>query len=95
MNFWGGAARKSDVSAEVFKPMSTTAATGNPDHSHLLDEAALAERLGTTPDSVEWLRRKRKISFIRIAGNRKVRFWWPQVLEDLKRFEVKAVGRTD
>lgn len=83
------------MSAGVFKTMSTTAVTGNPDHSHLLDEAALAERLGTTPDSVEWLRRKRKISFIRIAGNRKVRFWWPQVLEDLKRFEVKAVGRTD
>lgn len=83
------------MSAELGKPMTTTSDTGNPDHSHLLDEAALAERLGTTTASIEWLRRKRKISFIRIAGNRKVRFWWPQVLEDLKRFEVKAVGRTD
>lgn len=75
--------------------MSASPTTTTHEHTHLLDEAALAERLGTTPDSVEWLRRKRKISFIRIAGNRKVRFWWPQVLEDLKRFEVKAVGRTD
>ena len=83
------------MSAEVFKSMSTSPDTHTRDHSHLLDEAALAERLGTTPDSVEWLRRKRKISFIRIAGNRKVRFWWPQVLEDLKRLEIKAIGRTD
>lgn len=83
------------MSAEEVNLMSASPDTLTRDHSHLLDQAALAERLGTTPDSVEWLRRKRKISFIRIAGNRKVRFWWPQVLEDLKRLEVKAVGRTD
>jgi hypothetical protein len=75
--------------------MNNSANPQSYDHTHLLDETALAERLGTTVDGVTWLRRKRKISFIRLAGNRKVRFWWPQVLEDLKRFEVKAIGRTD
>ena len=83
------------MSTEGANDMSASPDLQSRDHSHLLDEAALAERLGTTADSVEWLRRKRRISFIRIAGNRKVRFWWPQVLEDLKRFEVKAVGRLD
>ena len=55
----------------------------------------LAARLATTPDGVRWLCRKRKISFIRLATNRKIRFWWPQVVEDLRRFEIKAVGRLD
>jgi hypothetical protein len=61
----------------------------------MLDYAGLATRLGMTVDQVVWLRRKRKISFIRLAGNRQVRFWWPQVVEDLRRLEFKAVGRTD
>ena len=61
----------------------------------MLDYAGLAARLGMTVDQVVWLRRKRKISFIRLAGNRQVRFWWPQVVEDLRRLELKAVGRTD
>lgn len=65
------------------------------DSEHLLDAATLAERLGLTLHQVKWLRRKRKISFIRLAGNRQVRFWWPQVVKDLHRFEVKAVGRID
>ena len=61
----------------------------------MLDQAGLAERLGMTVDQVVWLRRKRKVSFIRLAGNRQVRFWWPQVVQDLRRLELKAVGRTD
>ena len=61
----------------------------------MLDQKALGERLDLTIDQVVWLRRKRKISFIRLAGNRQVRFWWPQVVQDLRRFEVKAVGRID
>ena len=65
------------------------------DSDFLLNEAQLCERLGMTPDSVEWLRRRRKISFIRVAGNRQIRYWWPQIVEDLRRFEVKAVGRID
>lgn len=55
----------------------------------------LAARLATTADGVRYLCRKRKISFIRIATNRKIRFWWPQVVEDLRRFEVNAIGRLD
>ena len=61
----------------------------------MLDCKGLCERLNLTPDQVAWLRRKRRISFIRLAGNRPVRFWWPQVVQDLRRFEVKAVGRMD
>ncbi len=61
----------------------------------MLDQKGLGERLGFTIDQVVWLRRKRKISFIRLAGNRQVRFWWPQVVADLRRLEIKAVGRTD
>lgn len=61
----------------------------------MLTPQGLCERLGLTADQVVWLRRKRKISFIRLAGNRGVRFWWPQVVTDLRRLEVKAVGRLD
>jgi hypothetical protein len=60
-----------------------------------LNSEELAARLGITLDSLVWLRRKRKISFIRMAGNRNVRFWWPQVVEDLRRLEIKAIGRMD
>ena len=60
----------------------------------MLDAEALGARLGITTFQVRWLRRRKKISFIR-AGSRMVLFWWPQVVEDLRRFEIKAVGRTD
>lgn len=60
----------------------------------MLDDAALGERLGISTHQVRYLRRRKKISYVR-AGGRMVRFWWPQVVQDLRRFEVKAVGRTD
>ena len=60
----------------------------------ILDADGLAVRLEMTVHQVRWLRRCKRISFIR-TGNRVVRFWWPQVVEDLRRFEIKAVGRTD
>lgn len=41
------------------------------------------------------MRRTGRISFIKIAGNRKVRFRWPQVLEDLPTTEVRASNRDD
>ena len=65
------------------------------DSENLLDAESLAQRLGMTVHQVKWVRRRRRISFIRVAGARSVRFWWPQVLQDLRRFEVKAVGRID
>ena len=60
----------------------------------MLDDETLATRLGISTHQVRYLRRRKKISFVR-AGSRMVRFWWPQVVADLRRFEVKAVGRTD
>ena len=60
----------------------------------MLDDAALGERLGISTHQVRYLRRLKRISYVR-AGRRMVRFWWPQVVQDLRRFEVKAVGRTD
>lgn len=60
----------------------------------MLDDEALGKRLGISTHQVRYLRRRKKISFVR-AGGRMVRFWWPQVVQDLRRFEVKAVGRTD
>ena len=36
------------------------------------------------------MRRGGRISYIKIAGNRKVRFRWPQVLDDLRATEVRA-----
>jgi hypothetical protein len=65
------------------------------DSENLLDAAGLAKRLGMSIHQVKRLRRKRRISFIRVAGERSVRFWWPQAVQDLHRFEIKAVGRTD
>jgi len=55
----------------------------------LLDEPSVAERLGTTPDSIRWLRRTGKLRFIRL-GHNSVRFFWSQVIEDLKRLEVRC-----
>lgn len=55
-----------------------------------LDESELAGRLKTTVASVRWMRRTGRLSFIKIAGNRKVRFVWRQVLEDLRASEVRA-----
>lgn len=60
----------------------------------ILDAQGVAKRLGMTVYQVRWLRRRKRISFIK-AGSRVVRFWWPQVVEDLRRFEIKAVGRLD
>lgn len=66
-----------------------------PEENELLDEPELAARLKTTVASVRWMRRIGRISFIKIAGNRKVRFRWPQVLEDLRASEVPAAIRED
>ena len=60
-----------------------------PSHPEIIDEAELARRLKTTSDSVRWMRRSGRISFLKIAGNRKVRFVWPQVLDELRANEVK------
>ncbi len=56
----------------------------------LLTETELAARLKTSVASVRWMRRAGRLSFIKIAGNRKVRFAWSQVLEDLRATEVRA-----
>lgn len=61
-----------------------------PSHPEIIDEAELGRRLKTTPDSIRWMRRAGRISFIKIAGNRKVRFVWPDVLEELRSHEIKA-----
>lgn len=66
-----------------------------PEEEELLDEPELAARLKTSVESVRWMRRSGRISFIKIAGNRKVRFRWPQVLEDLRAAEVRAAGIDD
>jgi hypothetical protein len=59
-------------------------------HEEILDESELAARLKTSVASVRWMRRTGRISFIKIAGNRKVRFRWPKVLDDLRATEVSA-----
>jgi hypothetical protein len=61
-----------------------------PSSEEILDESELAVRLKTSVASIRWMRRAGRISFIKIAGNRKVRFRWPQVLEDLRTTEVRA-----
>lgn len=63
--------------------MTTPPTATRRDLTHLLTEEDVAKRLGTTVDSVRWMRRKGRVRFIRIAGNRKVRFWWPHLMEDL------------
>jgi hypothetical protein len=68
----------------------------SPDTAHdpteFLTESEVAARLKTTVASVRWMRRTGRIGFVKIAGNRKVRFLWPQVLEDLRATEVRATG---
>ncbi|MBN8457327.1 MAG: helix-turn-helix domain-containing protein [Verrucomicrobia bacterium] len=68
--------------------------TASPDTTHdptqLFTESEVAARLKTTVASVRWMRRTGRLSFIKIAGNRKVRFAWSQVLEDLRATEVRA-----
>lgn len=66
-----------------------------PSHPEIIDEAELAHRLKTTIHSVRWMRRTGRISFLKIAGNRKVRFSWPQVLKDLRACEVQAKAGAD
>lgn len=61
-----------------------------PAHDDLIDEAEVARRLKTSVDSVRWMRRTRRLSYLKIAGNRKVRFIWPQVLAELRAAEVKG-----
>lgn len=58
----------------------------------LIDKRELKEALGLTSTRIidSWVRR-RMISCIRL-GHRTLKFSLPQVLEDLARFEVKAVG---
>lgn len=67
----------------------------NPSREEILDESDLATRLKTTVASIRWMRRAGRISFIKIAGNRKVRFSWHQVLLDLRASEVRADSRVD
>jgi hypothetical protein len=66
-----------------------------PPIEEILDESELAARLKTSVPSVRWMRRTGRISFIKIAGNRKVRFRWPQVLDDLRAAEVRASVHDD
>ena len=66
-----------------------------PSREEILDESDLATRLKTTVASIRWMRRAGRISFIKIAGNRKVRFSWHQVLLDLRASEVRADSRVD
>ncbi len=60
----------------------------------LLDKHALAAELGVNSHRIvdSWVR-KRMVSFYKL-GHRTLLFDLDQVLEDLARFEVKAVGRT-
>lgn len=60
------------------------------DLTHLLTESALAERLATSVPSVRTMRRMGRLRCVRLAGNRKVRFWWPQVMEDLALTRARA-----
>ena len=63
------------------------------DLTHLLTEDALAERLATSIGSVRTMRRKGRLRCVRLAGNRKIRFWWPQVLEDLSLTRARTGAR--
>ena len=72
--------------------MNTPSQAIRRDLTHLLTEEEVAERLHTTVDSVRWMRRKGRVRFIRIAGNRKVRFWWPHLMEDLSLFSPTGNG---
>lgn len=71
----------------------------SPDTAHdpteFLTESEVAARLKTTVASVRWMRRTGRIGFVKIAGNRKVRFLWQQVLEDLRAAEVRATDPGD
>jgi hypothetical protein len=63
------------------------------DQQELLTETEVAARLKTSVASVRWMRRTGRLGYIKIAGNRKVRFAWRQVLEDLRAAEVRATRR--
>lgn len=75
--------------------MSTPPTATRRDLTHLLTEEDVAKRLGTTVDAVRWMRRKGRVRFIRIAGNRKVRFWWPHLMEDLALVEPNSSGSSN
>lgn len=75
--------------------MSTSSPTTAQDLTHLLTEEDVAARIRTTVASVRWMRRTGRLTYIKIAGNRKVRFRWSQVLEDLRASEVPAAPRGD
>jgi hypothetical protein len=65
------------------------------DPAPLLTESELAAWLKTTVASVRWMRRTGRLSYLKIAGNRKVRFDRGQVLEDLRATEIRAHVHTD
>lgn|GEM_PF-5592822 len=62
------------------------------DFSRLLTEREVAQRHSTTVDAVRWMRRKKQIRFLRIAGNRGIRFWWPHLMEDLSRIGTNQLS---
>jgi hypothetical protein len=73
-------------------PVSTEAVAPSP--PTLLTKIELARVLNLTSTRIidSWVR-ARRISFYRL-GHRTLKFSLAQVLEDLGRFEIKAVGRT-
>ena len=73
--------------ARTMHPLPPTTAQ---DPAPLLTESELADWLKTTVASVRWMRRTGRLSYLKIAGNRKVRFDRRQVLEDLRASEVRA-----
>ena len=75
--------------------MNTLPPTTAHDPAPLLTESELAAWLKTTVASVRWMRRTGRLSYLKIAGNRKVRFDRDQVLEDLRATEVRAHVHTD
>ena len=75
--------------------MNTTLPDPTCEQTEILTQNELAVRLKTSVASIRWMRRTGRISFIKIAGNRKVRFRWPQVLDDLRAAEVRASVHDD
>jgi len=59
----------------------------------LLDKNELKDALGLTSTRIidQWVR-SRRVSYYRL-GHRTLKFSLPQVLADLAKFEIKAVGR--
>lgn len=66
---------------------SPTAAIPRPDYSELLTKAQLAERLHKSPRCIEVWMRRRYVPYVKIGHS--VLFHWPDVVVQLKRFEVR------